>query len=166
MSGKKWGKVGKPTGNGGDEIAVFTGTFEHSVDKKGRVALPSEWRDQVGDRVYVSIGIERGCLYVWKPEDFQDVVAESNEKALELDDEKREIQRGIIGVSARVEIDAQGRVLVPAKMRDRVGIGDRLRFIGTGRRGEAWVPEAHDAHVEKRADLVEIARSVARESRG
>ncbi|MCC6680139.1 MAG: hypothetical protein IT445_04470 [Phycisphaeraceae bacterium] len=117
---------------------VFTGTFEHTIDSKNRLAIPSEIRSQVqrevgigeGDPIclVVTIGIGRS-LSLYTEAGFEQRAREL--KGLAADRQKlNAFRRVIFSLSQRQELDRQGRLLLPAEMLRRTGLGGQVVLIG------------------------------------
>ncbi len=117
---------------------VFTGTFEHTIDSKNRLAIPSEIRSQVqreagigeGDpiRLVVTIGIGRS-LSLYTEAGFEQRAREL--KGLTADRQKlNAFRRVIFSLSQRQELDRQGRLLLPAEMLRRTGLSGQVVLIG------------------------------------
>jgi len=118
---------------------VFTGEYRHTVDEKGRLAVPARFRTQLDAGAYVSRWID-GCLAIhtrqgW--EHLQDLVA-----GLPITDSRARIfQRQIFGGALEAEIDRQGRVLLPAYLRDEAALSGEAVVVGVRDHAEIWNPE-------------------------
>lgn len=117
---------------------MFTGEYRHTVDDKGRLAVPSKFRAQLDGGAVVSRWID-GCLAIhtragWAA--LADQVA-----TLPLSDAKaRLFERTIFAGSAEIEIDRQGRVLLPAFLREGIGLGAEAVVVGARDHAEIWAP--------------------------
>lgn len=113
---------------------MLIGQYQHNIDVKSRVIVPAKFREDLGERFYVTKGLD-GCLFVlselgWK--NLQDkIVAMPISKA-------RQLQRFFFSGAAEVEPDKQGRILIPQPLKDYAGIEKDVTFIGTGDRAEIW----------------------------
>lgn len=113
---------------------MLIGQYQHNIDVKSRVIVPAKFREDLGERFYVTKGLD-GCLFVlsedgWKK--LQDkIVAMPISKA-------RQLQRFFFSGAAEVEPDKQGRILIPQPLRDYASIEKDVTFIGTGDRAEIW----------------------------
>ena len=120
------------------EVAVMLiGQYQHNIDAKNRVIVPAKFREDLGERFYVTKGLD-GCLFVLSEEGWkrlQDkIVAMPMSKA-------RQLQRFFFSGAAEVEPDKQGRILIPQPLRDYASIEKDVTFIGTGDRAEIWSTE-------------------------
>ena len=116
----------------------FRGRFNHSVDAKGRVILPSKFREKLGEEFVMTVGLD-GCLFVYPNEEWE-VFAEQLSN-LPGTAEGREFQRYFYENAVSCEIDKQGRVLIPADLRAAAGLTKDIVFIGMNKRIEIWSKE-------------------------
>ena len=116
---------------------MLIGQYQHNIDAKNRVIVPAKFREDLGERFYVTKGLD-GCLFVLSEEGWkrlQDkIVAMPMSKA-------RQLQRLFFSGAAEVEPDKQGRILIPQPLRDYASIEKDVTFIGTGDRAEIWSTE-------------------------
>ncbi|UCG41526.1 MAG: division/cell wall cluster transcriptional repressor MraZ [Acidimicrobiia bacterium] len=122
---------------------MFIGEYHHSLDEKGRLVLPAKFRAALADdgtaTGFVSKGQER-CLYI-QPEDEWRTMAEKV-KALPLTDKRgRAFSRGFFGSSESIQVDGQGRVMIPGPLREWAGLTDKAVLVGLLDRIEVWDPE-------------------------
>ena len=132
---------------------MFMGTFEHSIDVKGRVIIPAKLRDGLGDSFVVTVGLD-GCLYAYPMDEWE--VFLSKLKELPGTKEARALQRTFMANAATCECDKQGRTLIPANLRERVGIDKDIVFIGVLGKVELWSKERYDSGDDV-TDIYEIA---------
>jgi len=115
---------------------MFLGEFEHSLDAKGRVILPAKFRDQLAEGGVVTKG-KGGCLWVLTPEEFADVASmvreQSKRGAKELN-----AARAFFGGSDEIQPDKQGRVALPAKLREFAKLEREVVVAGVYSRIEIW----------------------------
>ncbi len=122
---------------------LILNTFEHSVDERGRVAIPVRYRDALGPMVVVAKGPD-GCLEVYTPEDFERKARRILESSAERQRDRR-LRRALWGGAAEAEIDKQGRVLIPAAFRQWAGITGPVVILGQGTFLEIWSGERWQA---------------------
>lgn len=129
---------------------MFIGEYQHSVDGKGRLVLPSKFRAGLADGSVVTKGQE-GCLYVLPLTQWQDMAAEVS--ALPLTDKRgRNWGRIFFGSSEELSVDKQGRVMLPASLRQWAGLTDKVAVLGVNTRIELWDPEAWSTYLADRED--------------
>ena len=99
---------------------MFLGRFEHSVDNKGRVAVPARFRDRLSGELIMTRGNDR-CLYLFTEESWEPLAAKLN--ALPTGDaDARNLRRAVFSAAEPVEIDKQGRVMIPDHLRQYAAI--------------------------------------------
>lgn len=123
-------------------MSRFAGQFEHTIDTKGRVIVPSKFRDDLKDSYIVTLGLD-GCLYLFSYEGW-DKFAEQFE-SLPGNKETRKIRRYFMANAADCDIDKQGRTLIPAALREKAGIDKDVVFVGLIDKIELWSKERFDA---------------------
>ncbi|HLK42550.1 MAG TPA: division/cell wall cluster transcriptional repressor MraZ [Thermoleophilia bacterium] len=127
-------------------MARFFGRYEHSLDAKGRVILPARFRAELGTRAFLSKHNER-CLALWTPEEFDKKLAEM-ELLQETGRAERNLARVWAAGSAEVEIDRQGRLAIPATMREFARLEGDVLVMGAINRVELWDPPLWSEQVE------------------
>ena len=123
---------------------TFSGEYHHSLDTKGRLIVPAKFREILGSRFWIGKGFDQ-CLQIYDEEDWE---AFSNSlKALPKNSDKaRKLVRYFMSGTVEVEIDKQGRILLPAQLREIAGIDKNVVFVGMGTRGELWSEVAYNAY--------------------
>jgi len=114
---------------------VFVGTFEHSLDDKGRLVLPSTFRAHLADRGFVS-QYER-CLGLWTEDGFTDVARRLTDKVRE-GLASHDAVRAFAANASEVRPDSQGRIVVPQRLREFAGLQREVVVIGALDRIEIW----------------------------
>lgn len=117
-------------------MRLFTGTFQHSIDSKGRLTIPSKLRQLTPEGGTLAEGVEP-CLYFFSPEAWQDQV----ERLLQLDalrSEARDAQRKFFATAEECVFDRQGRITIPAHLRESAGIIKDVAVVGVGTKIEIW----------------------------
>ena len=127
---------------------MLIGSYEHMLDAKGRVFIPAKWRETLGDTLVVTIGLdtkEEPCLYGMSVPEWE----RFSEKLSSLpvsDASGQGIRRRLYSMAAACEVDKQGRILIPAPLRDLAGLVKDATLIGVGERMEFWNPGALAAY--------------------
>lgn len=127
---------------------MFTGEYRHSVDEKGRIAIPSRFRARLDDGAFVARWIDT-CLAVF-PRDEWDRLAEKVAGLPLADAGSRTFQRFVFAGAFEVELDRQGRIVLPASLRSFAGLVGEAVVVGSRDHAEIWAPAAWD---EYRRDL-------------
>ena len=135
---------------------MFMGEYNHTMDTKGRLIVPSKFREQLGDEFVVTKGLD-GCLFVYDRDEW--AVMEEKIAALPLSNPNaRRFSRQFLSGAAPCEIDKQGRILLPAKLREYAGLSKDVAVVGVGSHIEIWDLKAWDAMNDFDAD--EMARNM------
>lgn len=113
---------------------MLIGEFQHSLDPKGRVNFPAKLREGLGARFIVTKGLDN-CLFVYSEEEWA-VLAEKI-RGLPMS-KARGLQRFLFAGAVDVEPDKQGRVLIPANLREYAGLTKDIMIIGASVRAEIW----------------------------
>lgn len=124
---------------------TLMGTYNQTMDVKGRMSFPAKFREIIGERFVITKGID-GCLFVYSLEDFK----AKSEKLGSLPLAKaRKMQRVFTGWASEVEADKQGRILVPIALRETAGLEKEIVVVGVGERCEIWSKELWDGFNEQ-----------------
>ena len=120
----------------------FTGQYNHSLDTKGRVIIPSGFREKLGDRFMVARGMEK-CITVYSMD--------------QLNEATRKFSRIFFATAGEVETDKQGRILIPAHLRKYAGIDKECVVTGNLDKVEIWSPEKWAEQMGEEDDLAAYA---------
>ena len=121
----------------------FFGRYDHALDAKGRVILPAKLRVHFTQPGFLTRHLE-GCLALWTSEEF-DKEVELRLEAAEQDVVERNKVREWSASVYEAEIDRQGRMAIPANLRDYAGLHQEVVVIGMINRVELWSPARWDA---------------------
>ena len=139
----------------GEERGVFNGRFDHAIDEKGRVSIPARFREVLQreghDRMYITNFIfeREKILELYPPAEWERMVAKfadrrTGDRAAQL------FETFYIGGAHEVQVDRQGRILIPPKLRDFAGLAREVTFSAKHNRFQLW----------NRATLDKILKSV------
>ena len=126
-------------------MAAFVGKYEHSLDTKGRVILPAKFRPDFERGGYLTENRE-GCLALWTPGEFQRQLQAMQEQAAE-GRTGRNRARLWAASSHEVEVDRQGRMAIPAHLREFASLEGDVLVHGAIDRVEVWNPAVWDERV-------------------
>jgi len=122
---------------------MFLGEFGHTIDGKGRMTIPSRFRPNLAAGVVVTRWLD-GCLALYSAAGWESLAEQVN--ALPITDRRaRDFRRFIFGGAVEAVPDRQGRVLVPAYLREYAGIEDEVTIVGMDTYIEIWNPETWQA---------------------
>lgn len=115
---------------------MLFGGFDHKIDKKGRVFIPSAFREELGESFIICRGIYgKRCLCVYSAEEWSRLV----EKIGTLPSAKSStVKRFLYDGAFNVEFDTQGRILVPPTLREYAGFDSEVHIIGMDTNLEIW----------------------------
>ena len=124
---------------------MLIGEYQHTLDPKGRVNFPARLRESLGSTFIITKGLDN-CLYVYSMEDWK--VLEDKIRALPMS-KSRNLQRFFFAGAAEAEPDKQGRVLIPAHLREYAGLTKDVTVIGASVRAEIWDSERYQSSCEE-----------------
>ena len=119
---------------------MFYGEFEHAIDKKGRLIIPSKFREALKEydieKLYITRGLDK-CLFVFTESEWK--TQESKFKSIPFTkSEARKFNRIYFAGATQIEFDKQGRILIPKYLKDYAGIKRDVMIIGVSNRMEVW----------------------------
>jgi len=112
------------------------GQYQHNIDAKGRLFIPAKFREELGETFYVTIGLD-GCLSVYSDSKWADLTEKFD--ALPISQARR--MRTLFANAAKCEPDAQGRILIPTKLREYAALEREVIINGMSKCVELWNPE-------------------------
>jgi MraZ protein len=137
---------------------VFTGEYRHTVDEKGRLAVPSRFRAQLDGGLVVSRWLEN-CLAIHTRAGWEAL----SEKVATLpvtDANARLFERFIFAGAAEATLDGQGRVLIPAYLREMAGLTTDAVVVGTRDHAEIWAPDRWEPYRRSLEDPAALAEAI------
>lgn len=137
---------------------MFMGEYNHTIDAKGRLIIPSKFREILGDTFVVTKGLD-GCLFVYDNEEWKRF--EEKLRALPITNkEARQFVRFFLAGATEAEVDKQGRILIPNVLREFAGLTKDVVLVGVGSRIEIWSRERFE-DTASFEDMDEIAEHMA-----
>jgi len=125
---------------GGEQM--FIGEYQHTLDPKNRVIMPSKFREKLGDSFVMTKGLDN-CLFIYSSEEWSRV--EEKLKSLPMTNkDARAFVRFFFAGACECELDKQGRVLMPGHLKEYAKIDKDLVIIGVSTRIEIWSKEEWD----------------------
>ena len=129
---------------------MFLGTHNPRLDEKGRLFLPAKYRDELAGGLVITKGQER-CLYVFPLPEF-DRITEALRTAPVTAKAVRDYSRVFFASASDEELDKQGRVTIPAALRDYAGLQRDCVVIGANTRLEIWDAQAWTSYLDRQED--------------
>ena len=132
---------------------MFQGETAITIDDKGRLAIPTSYRDQVarecGNKLVVTYNpFDAGCLYLY-PQQVWERVRDQVNALPRTRSTSRNLQLKLVGAATFVEPDGSGRVSLPASHRNAVGIEKKAVLLGMGDKFELWSEQAHHEQIRQ-----------------
>ncbi len=118
---------------------MLMGEYMHSIDAKGRVILPADFRTELGDTFIVTKGLD-GCLFIYAQSEWEQLSEKLRQLPL-AKTEARAFVRFFFAGARQVELDKQGRFLIPATLRQHASLQKDVVLIGVSTRIEVWSKE-------------------------
>src|SRR5690554_3099018 len=126
---------------------MFMGEYQHNMDPKGRVIIPARFRDALGEKFIATRGLDN-CLFVYPMHEWS--VLEKKLMTLPITSKNaRAFVRFFFSGATECELDKQGRISIPANLREYAGIDKELVIIGLANRIELWAKERWDAYMKE-----------------
>lgn len=125
---------------------MFLGEYEHTIDAKGRMAVPAKFRSQMDRGAVVSKGMGT-CLSVYTMQRWEEKSAEL--AAGKASDELRDFERRIYPSAGEVELDGQGRMIIPARLRTYASLGGEVTVVGVRDHFEIWDRQTWQVYQER-----------------
>ncbi len=122
---------------------MFLGRYEHTIDEKGRITIPSDFREALGEAVFVTQGFD-GNLQAFPPELFERMSNQVQAISF-LGSNSRMLRRLLFSNAKEIKFDKAGRILIPAFLRETANLGEIAIVVGSGEYFEIWSPESWQA---------------------
>jgi MraZ protein len=128
-------------------MPLFTGRFEYTVDDKGRLSIPARMREQLEkegqDPAFIVTSLSPDYLSAYAPNEFQELIASIREST---DMGSRELLRRLASEAETCPLDKQGRIMLPAFLRQTAALKRDVVVLGVAKRLEVWDRERYGAH--------------------
>ena len=136
---------------------MFMGEYNHTIDAKGRLIIPAKFREQLGEAFVITNGND-GCLNIYTNEDWETFLEKL--RVLPNNRDKREIVRKFVAQANPVEVDKQGRILIPPALREHAALEKDVVLAGVIDKIEVWNRERWEAESDV-DDIDDIAERLA-----
>ena len=131
--GIKWGKVVK---------FMLMGEYRNSLDAKGRIVIPSKFREELGNKIILTRGLD-GSLFIYS-EDAWNKLTEKLQTLSFTEKESRNFTRFLLSGANTLEFDKQGRIIIPSYLKEYANFTKEVVLVGVLNRVELWSGEAWD----------------------
>lgn len=137
---------------------MFIGEYQHALDAKNRMIVPSKLREELGQKFVITKGLD-GCLYAYPLEEWK--MLEEKLKKLPLTNKNaRAFVRFFFSGATEIEMDKQGRGLIPQNLKEYAGIEKEIVSIGVLTRVEIWSKEKWQQYNDSNIDYESIAENM------
>ncbi len=123
-------------------MRIFTGQYDRTIDAKNRIQLPSQLRAAIdperdGEGLYVTLGEHRGTLSIYTERQFEERAARMETEFIP-GPESRRFELQYYGLASYVEMDKQGRIVLPDRLRRKARLGEEVFLVGQKYRIDVW----------------------------
>ena len=138
---------------------MFIGEYQHALDSKNRMIVPSKLREELGNKFVITKGLD-GCLYAYPQDEWKNL--EEKMKTLPLTNrDARSFVRFFFAGACEIEMDKQGRGLIPQNLKEYAGIEKEIVSIGVLTRVEIWSKEKWQEYNDSNVDFESIAEKMS-----
>ena len=138
---------------------MFIGEYQHALDSKNRMIVPSKLREELGNKFVITKGLDR-CLYAYPQDEWKNL--EEKMKTLPLTNrDARSFVRFFFAGACEIEMDKQGRGLIPQNLKEYAGIEKEIVSIGVLTRVEIWSKEKWQEYNDSNVDFESIAEKMS-----
>ena len=138
---------------------MFIGEYQHALDLKNRINIPSKFRENLGDQFVLTKGLD-GCLYAFTLKEWH--VLEEKLKTLPLTSkDARAFVRFFFSGANEIDVDKQGRALIPQGLLEYASITKEIISIGVSNRIEIWSKDKWEEYNDSNIDYDEIAEKMS-----
>jgi MraZ protein len=146
-------------------MTLFTYVFDTKLDAKGRLVLPARIKAQLPIGEDNELVIRRGfeqCLIVYPMTEFKRVFSKISSLS-EFNEESRKLQRNFLPGAAVVELDANGRLLIPKNMLAYAQLEKEVKILGVGNKIEVWNPSNYEKEIMDQSELAQLTAKLVKE---
>jgi MraZ protein len=119
---------------------MLIGEYNHTLDDKNRMSLPVKFRKEMGKSVVVAPGLDN-CLSIFTTKEWEKISSKLSDSSM-LASDNRSFSRFMFGQAVIVDVDGNGRILIPENLKSRSGLGSKVIVIGVQNRAEIWNEKA------------------------
>ena len=140
---------------------MFFGRYSHTIDQKGRISIPSRFRNTMSenydDRLVVTNNTEQ-CLDAYPYEEWKKLLAEAP-KSFQSQRDREDFQRFVVGGATECAIDRQGRILIPPVLREYAALEREVFFVGAINKFEIWNKAKYEEQLELTRERLQEAKA-------
>jgi MraZ protein len=132
---------------------MFIGQYAHTIDDKKRISLPVKFRKEIGKKIVLTHGLDR-CLFAYGVKEWAKISEKLGNLGM-LDANSRGFNRFMLAGAQEIDVDSNGRILIPEHLKEFAGVKDTVVFAGVFNRIEIWNEaswKSYQSKVSKEAD--------------
>ena len=138
---------------------MLIGEYHHNIDEKGRLIIPSKFRDEIGKEFIVTRGLD-GCLFIYAKKEWEKIVSKLQTLPFTKKD-ARTFNRFFLSSATVCEFDRQGRINIPSNLINYANIQKECTIIGVNDRLEVWASDKFDTLIEENLSAIdEVAENL------
>lgn len=132
---------------------MLIGEYHHNIDEKGRLIIPSKFREDIGDEFVITRGLD-GCLAIYGLKEWNNIV--SKLKALPFTKkDARTFTRFFMSSASTLELDKQGRINIPSNLINYANLQKECTIIGVNDRLEIWASDKFNSLIEENITAID-----------
>jgi MraZ protein len=134
---------------------MLIGEYTHTLDEKNRMSLPIKFRKEMGKSIVIAPGLDN-CLSIFTTKEWQNVSKKLSNSSM-LASDNRSFSRFIFGQAVILDVDGNGRILIPENLKNRSNLSSKVVVIGVQNRAEIWNEKTWNDYkkvVESQADTL------------
>ena len=136
---------------------MFMGKHNHTIDPKGRLSIPSKFREVLGEEFVISKGMD-GCLFVYPLDEWTEFYNKLK-NLNQLDNNSRQFVRYFLHGAESVTVDKQGRILMPQHLKEAAGLEKDVVVAGAGTRVQIWDTKKYEKQ-SKGVDIDKVSKAM------
>ncbi len=133
---------------------MFLGEHQHALDTKGRLTIPARFREKLGERFVATKGFDN-CIFLYPIDEWQIIEGKLRNLPMTRAD-TRSFVRFFFSGASEMELDKQGRIVLPSSLRDHAEVDKELYIIGVGQRVEIWAAQLWEQYSQKAVKDFEV----------
>lgn len=133
---------------------MLMGEFHHNIDEKSRLIIPSKFRNELGDKIIITKGLDK-CLFVYSEEEWNKII----KRVSNLQFTKKNVrafERAFIGGASTIEFDKQGRINITSPLVHYANITKECVIIGVNERLEIWSCEEFEKYMKENEESLDL----------
>lgn len=131
---------------------MLIGEYNHNLDEKGRIIIPSKFREEIGEKIILTRGLD-GCLFIYSLSNWEKIVSKLNTLPFTKKD-ARIFNRFFMSGATVCDFDKQGRINLPSSLISYANLKKECTIIGVNDRLEIWTTDKFDSLIENNLEVI------------